>query len=187
MSCCERRRMVTDLGFKVCMSCGVQGRIIFIKPSIYGRAPGRPPYSRRKRFLKLLYNVWGARLPKLANDFMKQISAEGPVSPRDIIKFMKVQKDRTFKRYDCVAKLSQQLLGHRPEPICPRKVAFCLGQFQRIEIRHCRICGVFPAYSFILEMCLQHPIVNRPDLIQYLHILKCPKRREKYRINYFSS
>ena len=187
MSCCERQRMVTDLGFKVCMSCGVQGRMVFIKPSIYGRAPGRPPYSRKKSFLKLLYNVWGARLPKLTFDFMKQIYGEAPECPLDIIKFMKVRKSRIFKRYDCVAKLSQELLGHRPEALCTRKIAFCLGQFQWIEVRHCRIGGVFPAYSFILEMCLQHPIVDRPDLIQYLHLLKCPRRRAKYKTSYFSS
>ena len=182
MSCCDWPRITQDMGFYVCMSCGTQQtRSVFIKPSTYGRCPSRPPYSRKKRFLKLLHNVWACRLPRMKEAFIRTLVDSKPESSDHIMSFIRGTKNRSFKRYDCIAKLSQKLLNHEIESLSQHQICFCVGVFQKIEERHRQVRGVFPAYSFIIEYCLLHPFVNRPDLVGYLHLLKCPRRRAMYK------
>lgn len=185
MCCCAHPQVVAELGFYVCVKCGVQQhRSVYIKPCVFGRAPSRPPYSRKKRFVKLLFNTWAARLPRVSFEFMKYIYEQRPRNPTDIVHLIRDNKTRSFKRYDCLAKLSHELLKHEILPLSQEKISFCLGIFQKIEIRHRELGGVFPAYSFILEKCFEHPFVNRIDLIKYLHLLKCVRRRCRYSNDY---
>jgi hypothetical protein len=183
--CCDNPRVVKDCGFYVCINCGTQqNKSVFIMPSVYARMPTRPPYSRRKRFLKLLHNVWADRLPRMKNAFVQAIVASKPSSVGQILTFIKSSKDRDFKRYDCLSRLSYEILNHRIPPLTTTQIKFCEGVFQRIEVKHRWLRKTFPAYSFIIEMCLRHRFVARLDLIEYLHLLKCPKRRAMYMREY---
>ena len=187
MSCCPTRRIIRDCGFQVCISCGTQDTCpVFIKPHAYSRIPARAPYSRKNRFYKLLFNVWSARLPSMAHAFVKHIIEIGPNTPSEIIEVIRQSKSREYKRYDCISKLSIELLNHKVEPMDRRQVQLCMGFFQRVEIKHRAYGGVFPAYSFLLEQCFQHPLILRHDLVQYLHRLKCPRRRNRYSTIYGS-
>jgi hypothetical protein len=177
--CCANRRIISDCGFRVCSSCGTQDMCpIFLKPHAFNRAPARPPYSRKKRFQKLLFNVWSARLPSMKDAFVEYIQKSEPHTPRQIVELIRTSKNRSFKRYDCVSRLSREFLLHRIEPLTPCQIQECMGIFERVEITHRRVGGVFPAYSFLIEMALQQ--MNRMDLVKYLHHLKCPRRRQKY-------
>ena len=177
--CCPHRRVVDDAGFRVCAACGQQDLCpIFIRPHACQLPAARPPYSRRKRFQKLLHNAWSARLPSMRDDFVKYIQKHAPKTPQRIIELIRTANRREFKRYDCISRLSIEFLGHRPRPLTPCQISECMGIFQRVEIVHRRARGVFPAYSFLIELCLVK--VGRPDLIQYIHRLKCPRRRSTY-------
>jgi hypothetical protein len=185
--CCENPRVLKDCGFFVCVHCGTQRHDpVFIMPSVYSRMPSRPPYSRKKRFLKLLHNVWADRLPRMKGRFVKALIASNPKSVTQILCFIKTSRDREFKRYDCLSRLSYEILDHTITPLTPHQVRFCEGVFQRIEIKHRLLRKTFPAYSFIIEMCLRHKFVARLDLVRYLHLLKCNKRRATYMRDYES-
>ena len=177
--CCPHRRIVDDAGFRVCASCGQQDDCpIFVRPHACQLPAARPPYCRKKRFQKLLHNVWSARLPNMKDQFVKYIQDHNPQTPDEIIELIRTAKPRDYKRYDCISRLSIEFLNHRPEPLTQCQISECMGIFERVEIVHRRQRGVFPAYSFLIELCLVK--VKRPDLIQYIHRLKCPRRRTKY-------
>jgi hypothetical protein len=153
-------------------------------PSVYSRMPTRPPYSRKKRFLKLLHNVWADRLPRMKNNFVEALVASKPKSVGQILGFIKASKEREYKRYDCLSRLSYEILKHTIDPLTHHQIRFCEGVFQRIEVKHRLLRKTFPAYSFIIEMCLRHKFIARLDLVGYLHLLKCPKRRTTYMRDY---
>ena len=187
MSCCETSTYVKDCGFFVCVGCGNTKRVpVFIMPSVFSRIPTRPPYSRKKRFMKLLHNCWGARLPRMCNAFVKLVVKSKPSSVQEIIRFIKNLKNRVYKRYDCVSRLAHDILGHSLVPMSRTKLKVCEGIFRRIEIKHRLLRTTFPAYSFIIEHCFLHTHIQRPDLVQYLHLLKCPRRRAQYYEDYSS-
>ena len=177
--CCPHRRIVDDAGFRVCASCGQQDVCpIFVRPHACQLPAARPPYCRKKRFQKLLHNVWSARLPSMKDQFVRYIQENCPKTPAEIIELIRTAKPREYKRYDCISRLSIEFLNHRPIPLTRSQISQCMGIFQRVEIEHRRRKGVFPAYSFLIELCLAK--VGRPDLIQYIHRLKCPRRRARY-------
>ena len=177
--CCPHRRIVFDAGFRVCASCGQQDACpIFIRPHACQLPAARPPYCRKKRFQKLLHNVWSARLPNMKDRFVQYIQENKPETPAQIIELIRTAKPREYKRYDCISRLSIEFLNHRPKPLTQCQISECMGIFERVEIVHRRQKGVFPAYSFLIELCLVK--VDRPDLIQYIHRLKCPRRRSRY-------
>ena len=148
MSCCDSRQITCDMGFYVCMSCGTQQtRPVFVKPSTYGRIPSRPPYSRKKRFLKLLYNVWACRLPHMKESFIRSLIETKPKTSNHIMSFIRGTNNRLFKRYDCLAKLSQQLLGHEIESLNRHQICFCVGVFQKIEERRTHSLSSFAWFT----------------------------------------
>ena len=138
----------------------------------------RPPYCRKKRFNKLLYNVWGARSPRMEDALVRYIEKNNPQNASDILSLIRKSKQRSFKRYDCISKLCVDLLRHRPTPLSQNHIQMCMGIFQRVELHHRVIGGCFPAYSFLLELCMY--TIDRVDLLQYIHRLKCEKRRMLY-------
>ena len=184
MCSCEKKFTIVDGGFHVCINCGVQSsQPIFIKPFTMNHCVSKTPYCRKKRFKKLLYNCWGAKLPQLKDDFVKYIYNNKPKTPVDILELIKLTKKHK-RRYDALARLSIDILGHEIEPLTSTQIHCCLGLFENIELLHRKNKTVFPAYSYVLEYCFTE--IGRTDLIQYLHLLKCSKRRTIYKNLYFN-
>ena len=183
MGCCEHPRIVQEVGFYVCMYCGsMQNQRVYIMPSAYGRAPARPPYCRQKRFVKLLHNTWASRIPRCCDLFMKSLDSINPKTTPQILTFIRDSTHRKFKRYDCLALLSIKILHHTIPPLTAEQIAWCTGVFQKIEIRHRKVGGIFPCYPWTIERCLE--TLHRRDLLEYIHKLKCPRRRSRYECIY---
>ena len=178
---CKREYMVQVAGLHVCRRCGVaKSEPIYILAPLHTCCPARPPYSRRKRYVRLLHNVWAARTSRCSESFLRALVTANPQSSKDIHDFIRQSNTREFKRYDCLAALSAQLLGHTIQPLGKSEICWATSCFEQIESLHLRRGGVFPAYSFIIEMCLRHTKPQRADLLPYVHVLKCAKRRAQY-------
>ena len=73
-------------------------------------------------------------------------------------------------------------LHHTLPPLTPQQSAYCMGRFALVERVHRVFRGSFPAYSWIAEQLLL--VINRKDLVPYLHRLKCKRRRKTYQNRY---
>ena len=103
-------------------------------------------------------------------------------SVRSIVHAIKISKDRRHKRYDAIAYLARELIGLKSVPLTLHDQTRCKFIFRGIMDVYARERGKFPAYAWIIEKCLL--MLGRPDLIQFLHCLKCPSRRRYYETVY---
>ena len=176
----------TSMGMRVCCRCGtaLPGHV-YIQPHSSSCCPSRPPYCKKKRFVRLLHNVWASRTSCCKDVFMKALDQFRPQSPESIFSFIRSSKERDFKRYDCIATLSTQFIpGHTIRPLDSTEIVWATACFTRVERVHHRLQGVFPAYGFLIEMVLRNARPPRLDLLRYVHTLKCKKRRSLYTLNY---
>ena len=187
MCSCGRQFIIEHCcGMNVCRLCGVS---VNAGPSMPNRfsfsCPARPPYSREKRFRRLLANVWGGRTSKCPQGLMENIEHLTPNSPHDIFLYIRGTPLRKHKRYDAVAHLSLAFLPkHKIAALSHNESFWATAVFREIESRHRRLRGVFPAYSWVIEQILKHACPPRPDLLPYVHMLACPKRRRTYEKRY---
>ena len=182
MCLCSDVWLVQVVGMRVCSRCGItRHRPVYIRQSSTFCCTSRPPYSRRKRFGRLLENVWGARISTCCTPLIKSLQEIKPHSSGEIYRFIRASKCRQFKRYDAVANLSTKLIpDHKILPLSDCERVWAMACFQNVESRHQKIQGCFPAYAFLIELVLLHSRPCRRDLLPYLHTLKCSKRRGKY-------
>ena len=176
----------TSMGVRVCCHCGIAlpGNI-YIQPHVSSCCPSRPPYCKKKRFVRLLHNVWASRTSCCKDGFMKALDDFAPESPESIFGFIRASKERTFKRYDCIATLSTQFIpGHTIQPLVSTEVVWATACFTQVQRLHHRLQGVFPAYGFLIELVLANARPPRRDLLRYVHTLKCKKRRTLYTERY---
>ena len=170
-------------GIVTCRMCGVSrpAPIRMTVPFGYG-LQHRQPYSRKRRFQRLLSNVTGQRCSHVPGILFQALQAAGAKSSRDIYLVIRRAKNRRMKRYDALSYLSQVVLGHDVAPLNINQTTWAIHTFTSIEIRHCRIRGTFPAYAFIVEqVCIT---IGRHDLLKYIHKLKCANRRAVYQKHY---
>lgn len=170
-------------GFELCARCGImRGRIFEPTPRMVSREMSRPPYSRAKRFMRLLHNSWGSRSTRCPDSLLEALCTRDPQTVKQIRTFIKYSSPKQHKRYDSLANLAIQLLDHRPLPLSQEQITAARRIFQQIEMKFNSIGGCFPAYSWIIEHILKR--FSRPDLVIYLNLLKCPKRRGQYYARY---
>ena len=195
MSCPhEERFRINECGMVICRQCGVaMGPSV---PRVYHTGfacDNRQPYCRRRRFLRLLANCFGERCPKLSDDLIQLLqggppqatpSPQPPVrSTQDIFDRIRKSTNKTCKRYDSLAHLSRCLLHQSVPPLTEGQLYFAKCCFDKLEHAHhhqfmVRGKVTFPAYAWICEkVCLA---CGRTDLFQYIHRLKCKKRRREY-------
>jgi hypothetical protein len=184
MNClCPPASRTADCGMIVCMVCGkAHSRILEMRNGYCEREPGRQPYSRAKRFGRLLANVWGARVTLVPSELIKLLEKCRAKTTRDILCAIRHARARKLKRYDALAYLSREYLDINIEPLTHGQVVQSAHIFSEVEHHHFRIGGCFPAYSYLIEKILEE--LGRFDLCAYLHILKCRKRRDMYDRNY---
>ena len=170
-------------GMSTCRRCGnskavqLQNVVNYAVP-----CPNRAPYSRRKRYIRLLSNTFGSRVSRLHEPIVEKLVASGPASVADIYEFIRNSRTRAFKRYDAVCILAANILDFKATPLTLPQLRWAEFVFRDIEIRHSRVKGTFPAYSWICERALQE--LGRSDLCQFVHRLKCKKRRRVYEKTY---
>ena len=170
-----------DLGWGMgtCRRCGVSKRIQINNIVNYSLpCPSRAPYSRRKRFMRLLGNTYGARVSKLHQPIIDALFAIQPESLSDVYEFIRTSNERAHKRYDALGFFAMHILDKKIKPLSLAQLRWAEFTFREIEYRHSRVQGTFPAYSWICEQCLLQ--VGRADLCQFVHRLKCKKRRQVY-------
>ena len=138
----------------------------------------RPPYSRAKRFDRILSNAYGTRVPKVPDGLIKSIFTHRCGSPRDIYELMKASTNRKFKRYDALSYLCRHICAHNINPLTLREHDWCRMCFQEVLRTHRRVRETFPAYSYLVELCLY--AIGREDLVPYVNGLKCKRRRLYY-------
>ena len=172
-------------GLATCRICGI-ARTAPIQNIVRYCPPcsNRAPYSRRKRFLRLLSNTYASRVSKVHTDLLKALMHHEPKQIQDIYQFIRTSKNAHFKRYDALGFLAWHLLGQRVEPLSPNQGKWADFVFRRVETRHVQVRGTFPAYSWIIEQVLTS--LNRTDLLPYVHQLKCKRRRHVYMKTYGS-
>ena len=149
MSCgCPRRlALVRSWGITICMGCGVAHKsAILITPPPFNTIgpPLRAPYSRAKRFARILSNCFGQRTPKVHDDLMESISMSGCRTPEDIYCLIRRSKTRTHKRYDSLAYLSFNLINTPVHPLTKGEFDWCIRRFQLVLERFIRVRGTFP-------------------------------------------
>ena len=142
----------------------------------------RAPYSRRKRFLRLLANTYGHRVPRVSAQLTDELHNHNITDTPRIYKFMRASKRRFAKRYDALALLTTHVSGTRPMPLSLRQLQWAGYKFRDIQTIHSSARGTFPAYSWIIEKVLE--CCGRSDLLQYVHKLKCRQRRAVYEHRY---
>ena len=170
-------------GFELCAMCGIMRCRIFEAAQRKAcREMSRPPYSRAKRFMRLLHNSWGSRSTRCPDSLLKALCARDPHTVKQIRAFIKHSSPKQHKRYDSLANLAIKLLDHRPLPLSQEQITAARRIFQQIEMKFNLIGGCFPAYSWIIEHILKR--FSRPDLVIYLNLLKCPRRRGQYSARY---
>ena len=169
-------------GLPTCTLCGVtQTTPVFLKPSYGSHTPCREPYSRSKRFGRLLANVWGHRVSRCSPKLLCSLMNARPKTPQDIFNHIRASGHRKHKRYDAIAFLSNALIpGHYILPMSTQEVFWANSTFRNVESRHRIVQSVFPAYSWLHEKVLLNTRPVRTDLLQYVHRLCCPKRRANY-------
>ena len=146
------------------------------------QCPARAPYSRRKRFLRLLANTYGHRVPRVSEQLTDELCARDITSTAGIYAFMRMSRFRFAKRYDALALLSFHMTGARAMPLSLRQLQWAEYKFRDIQTIHSRTRGTFPAYSWVIEQVLL--CTGRMDLLQYVHLLKCRQRRAVYEDRY---
>ena len=185
MTCaCPPAARVPDMGMFVCTLCGQAHRRVIVRTfNREHHEPGRQPYSRAKRFSRLLANVWGDRVSCLPRGLIELLDIRKVRTVDDILHTIRTTSVRKFKRYDALAYLSREILGNTLTPLDHGQIVRAAHIFRQVERRHLQIGGCFPAYSWVIEKFLNE--IGRSDLILYLHVLKCRKRRELYELMYF--
>ena len=138
----------------------------------------RAPYCRRKRFDRILANSYGHRVPRVCAGLVDLILKSNCETTKDILAVMKNSRVRAFKRYDSLALLTRQLTDARPLPLSVREHRWCVCRFREVERRYVNLRGTFPAYAFIVELCLKS--LGRSDLLVYVNLLRCRRRRVLY-------
>ena len=169
---------------KTCRLCGAtsgmgQGCNIV---SYAVRSPNRAPYSRRKRFLRLLANTYASRVSKISNDLTDRLVNKNPQTVAAIYQFMRTSRDRCCKRYDAIALLAFHIIGVRVTPLTLQQQKWAEYKFRDIQWIHGREHGTFPAYSWVIEQVLI--CLGRADLLEFVHLLKCRHRRAVYSKRY---
>ena len=178
---------IMDLGWGMgtCRQCGVsvpmqiQNVVNYAVP-----CPSRAPYSRRKRFMRLLGNAYGTRVSKLHQPIIDALYTAKPESLTDIYEFIRTSSERAHKRYDALGFFAIHILDQKVEPLSLAELRWAEFTFREIEYKHSHVRGTFPAYSWICEQCLLK--LGRSDLCQFVHRLKCKKRRQVYQDVYGS-
>ena len=132
--------------------------------------------------MRLLGNAYGTRVSKLHQPIVDALYSSSPKTLTDIYKFIRRSSFRSFKRYDSLAFFAINILDKKIEPLTLSELRWAKFTFREIEHKHSRVRGTFPAYSWICERALQE--LGRSDLCQFVHRLKCKKRRRVYEKTY---
>ena len=178
MYCCGQLIEKAD-NCRLCVVCGVvQSFLVASVGFTLGGATARVPYSRLKRFQRVFSNAFGLRVARLSPKLLQEFDRTPPLSTQDLFRQIKGFKHREMKRYDAIAFLSVQMLSHKIKPLTQGELVVANSRFRDVESTHSFCGGTFPAYSWVVERILT--IINRGDLMQYVHRLKCPKRRRLY-------
>jgi hypothetical protein len=183
-SCPLGDRLCTGFGLAICRRCGVAIRAMAENIVSYNVCcSARPPYSREKRFARLLCNTYGHRCSKVHDTLIDALTKLDLGSPGSIYTYIRRSQNRAHKRYDCLAFLSMHILpNHKITPLRLNQSKWANFAFREAVIRHQQIGGTFPAYQWCIEKVLS--AIHRTDLIEYVHVLKCKKRRAYYEKNY---
>ena len=156
--CPQAARVQLSWGHSSCRNCGCTkatgaGNIV----NYAVRCPNRAPYSRRKRFMRLLANTFGSRVSRISAPLVNALVQVKPTSVDDIYKFIRVSKNRAFKRYDALAYLAYHLAGAKIKPLTLQQQKWAEYIFREIQWLYGRKPGsTFPAYSWVLEQVLLH-------------------------------
>ena len=182
-SCPKTQRVLLGWG-ETCRLCGAttgagQGCNVV---TYQVRSPNRAPYSRRKRFLRLLANTYANRVSRVSKQLTDNLMLCKPRTVDDIYTFLRRSRHRWFKRYDALALLSYHILGVTVKPLSLHQQKWAEYKFRDVQWIHGRDRGTFPAYSWIIEQVLV--ALGRKDLLQYVHLLKCRHRRAVYTKKY---
>ena len=166
-------------GMATCRRCGVSTRMQLNNVVNYPvPCPSRAPYSRRKRFMRLLGNSYGTRVSKLHQPIIDALYAAKPKTLAHIYDFIRTSTVRSHKRYDALAFFAIHVLDETVKPLTLAQLRWAEYTFREIQHKHGRLRGTFPAYSWVCERCLL--ALGRQDLCRFVHKLKCKKRREVY-------
>ena len=173
----------TGWGLNICTRCGVSIRVS-ISNVVNHAVPcsTRPPYSKHKRFAKLLCHTYGHRVSKISPLLIDAITSAKACTPGCVYRLIRASRGAHMKRYDAIAHLSSSLFDIRIVPILHRQSDWADYTFREVVSMHARIRGTFPAYSWCIEKCLI--ALDRQDLLVFVHRLKCKKRRLVYEHNY---
>ena len=183
--CSSTNSCAYEYGFLTCLQCG------FTFPhrpqQLVGYASvlcclSRPPYSRSKRFDRILSNSYGARVPKVADSLIKELIRTECNSAEGMYNLMRQSADRQFKRYDALSYLVMNLTNSKIKPLTIDQHSWCRECFKAVLEVHANKRTTFPAYSFLVERCLC--ALGRSDLVQYINSLKCKRRRRYYSETY---
>ena len=177
---CPRSAAIeTGWGLNICSRCGVS-QSAPISNVVNHAVPcsTRPPYSKHKRFAKLLCHTYGYRVSKIHQSLVDALNTTRIESTQDIYNLIRSSKGPHMKRYDALAHLSQYRLDKKIMPLSRIQTTWASHVFREVVSLHAHRRGTFPAYSWCIEKCLL--AVNRLDLLQYVHCLKCKKRRIVY-------
>ena len=184
MRCCGQPISKIDNCW-LCTICGSVSSFLVMQPSYSEQPmPTRVPYSRLKRFQRVFANVFGLRIAKVDDNLLKDLSTVGQElkTPSCLFKLIKGFTCRSYKRYDAVSLFSVLFLGHTIKPVSDSERVVSVARFRDVESSHEYQGGTFPAYSWLIEKILI--LLGRHELIQYVHCLKCPKRRRLYEQQY---
>ena len=182
-TCPASARVLLSWGMASCRFCGCTypasaGNIVNYAVC----CPNRAPYSRRKRFMRLLANTFASRVSKMGPELINALIIAAPKNTTEIYQFIRTSRNRSFKRYDAIGHLTYHLIGIKIKPLSFQQQKWAEYTFREIQWLHGRNRGTFPAYSWILEQVLR--TLGRDDLIPYVHLLKCKRRRAVYNETY---
>ena len=184
-TCSASNSCAYSCGFLTCLSCGLTFPHRPQRMSGYSNTLtclSRPPYSRSKRFDRILSNSYGARVPRIADALIEAIIRAKCDTASSMYDLMRQSSDRQFKRYDALSFLVMNLTNSRITPLTINQHSWCKRCFQNVLAVHANTKTTFPAYSFLVEQCLL--ALGRADLIVYINSLKCRRRRRYYESTY---
>ena len=187
---CEHpaNKRIVDGGFSICVVCGtcVSTMVQFCRSarSSYEHNPIRTPYDRRKRFVRLLANCYGNRVSRLPDSFFVYLAKRKCRTVQDVYNAIRASREKKHKRYDALGFLAIGILGVAITPLCERISKWADLCFVHVQERHRRLGGTFPCYSWLIEQVLTRS--GRTDLLPYINLLKCKRRRFVYTQNYGS-
>ena len=181
--CPQALAIETGWGLTICGRCGtsvsapISNVVCHPVPS-----PTRPPYSKHKRFAKLLANTYGNRCSKIHAELIDKLAESNIRTSQDIYNVIRKSKGQHMKRYDALARLTCHTLGTYVQPLSHHQNTWATFTFREVVSRHAFRRGTFPAYSWCIEKILI--AIGRQDLLEYVHALKCKKRRHVYEETY---